>query len=205
MIQKDKSSIDRFLYFTFCCFLCSLNDITRVLESTRDKEKERWELTPCPFEFNLYDTEPISGGRHLKKVYFFTPKANADICVMFSNMQDGWYTLNNVLSAKLQCDCYLFQITDPDYQSYGMNSFSYINKGNDVRIVYTMQDPRWEFYENGVKQWFEDERYYAERIKKKRLNKEIILAYCERLGFDVTNPTFWESEQSVLLEERRKS
>lgn len=204
MMQKDKSSIDRFSYFTFSCFLCSLNDITRVLESIRDKEKERWKLAPCPFEFNLYDTEPISGGRHLKKVYFFTPKANADICVMFSNMQDGWYSLNNVISARLQCDCYLFQIADLDYRNYSMNSFNYIRGGNLVRCVYVMQDPQWVFYEEGIKQWFENEHYYAERIKKKRLNKEILLFYCERLGFKITNPMFWESRQSVLFEERSK-
>lgn len=67
-----------------------------------------------------------------------------------------------------------------------------------------MQDPQWVFYEEGIKQWFENEHYYAERIKKKRLNKEILLFYCERLGFKITNPMFWESRQSVLFEERSK-
>ena len=38
-------------------------------------------------------------------------------------------------------------------------------------------------------------------VKLKRMNKEILVAYCKRLGFDIYSPQFWQSKQSVLLAE----
>ena len=152
----------------------------------------------------MYENEPLSGGAHLPKSYFFKTKANADICVMFSNYADGWYTLANVLSIKLKCDVYLFSITDPSVLYGAMNSFRYISKGKSIRTVYAMQDPRWIFYENGEKQWFEYDLNYKQRIIKKRLNKDILVSYCEQLGFNISDPIFWQSEESVLFERTAK-
>ena len=88
---------------------------------------------------------------------------------------------------------------------YGaMNSFRYISKGKSIRTVYAMQDPRWIFYENGEKQWFEYDLNYKQRIIKKRLNKDILVSYCEQLGFNISDPIFWQSEESVLFERTAK-
>ena len=113
-------------------------------------------------------------------------------------------TLANVLSIKLKCDVYLFSITDPSVLYGAMNSFRYISKGKSIRTVYAMQDPRWIFYENGEKQWFEYDLNYKQRIIKKRLNKDILVSYCEQLGFNISDPIFWQSEESVLFERTAK-
>ena len=64
-----------------------------------------------------------------------------------------------------------------------------------------MQDPHWVFYEDGKQLWFEDGNHYKQHTIKKRMNKEILVSYCTRLGFDIYSPQFWQSKQSVLLAE----
>ena len=82
-----------------------------------------------------------------------------------------------------------------------MNSFQFTQKGIDVRTVYAMKDDsKWIFYENGIIQWFEDESYYKRRFIKNRLNKDILLSYCAKLGFAITEAHFWESEDAILFE-----
>mgnify|MGYP001053935981 CR=1 FL=1 len=192
---------DRFSYFTFACFQSSFDDIVRAIENGRGVENGKYKLTLRPFDFDLYENEPSSGGVHLAKSYFFKPKTNDGICVMFSNYADGWLTLANVLSIKLQCGVYLFRMTAPNVLNYAMNGFYYINSGRQIRTVYAMQDHRWVFYEDAEIQWFEDESHYKMRMIKMRMNKEILVSYCERLGFDISNPLFWGSTRSILYEE----
>ena len=81
-----------------------------------------------------------------------------------------------------------------------MNSFQFIQNGIDVRTVYAMKDPKWIFYENGIVQWFEDESYYKRRLIKNRVNKDILLSYCTKLGFAITEVKFWESKDAILFE-----
>lgn len=35
---------------------------------------------------------------------------------------------------------------------------------------------------------------------KNRLNKDILLSYCAKLGFAITEAHFWESEDAILFE-----
>ena len=63
-----------------------------------------------------------------------------------------------------------------------------------------MKDPKWKFYCQGEVQPFEDEKLYQVRTIKQKLNKDILIAYCVKLGFDIRDDDFWESKQSILLE-----
>lgn len=190
--------IEQFSYFTFSCFQCPLEDIVKTL-SANFLENGKRKLSLKPFMFDLYNNSPLKGGAHFEKAYFFVPAINRNISVMYSNYSDGWNTLARWLSSKIQCDCYNFQITNID-SSDSMNSFNFIQNGADVRTVYAMKDSKWIFYENGIIQWFEDESYYKRKLIKNRLNKDILLSYCVKLGFVITEANFWKSEDAVLLE-----
>ena len=191
--------IEQFSYFTFSCLQCQLKDIVKAL-SAELLENGKRKLSFKPFMFDLYDNSPLNGGAHFEKAYFFVPATNRNICVMYSNYSDGWNTLASWLSSKLQCDCYNFKITNMD-SSDSMNSFQFTQKGMDIRTVYAMKDDsKWIFYENGIIQWFEDESYYKRRFIKNRLNKDILLSYCAKLGFAITEAHFWESEDAILFE-----
>ena len=81
-----------------------------------------------------------------------------------------------------------------------MNAFSYIEKGKEVRIVYAMKDPKWKFYCQGEIQPFEDKELYQRKMIKRRLDKDALISYCIKLGIDIRDDAFWESQQSVLVE-----
>ncbi|MCS2774107.1 hypothetical protein NXW80_06765 [Bacteroides fragilis] len=190
--------IEQLSYFTFSCIQCSLENIVKTLSSDFLENGKR-KLSFKPFMFDLYDICPLKGGVHFEKAYFFMPPTNRNVCVMYSNLSDGWNTLARWLSSKIQCDCYNFQITNIDSPD-SMNSFQFIQNGINVRTVYAMKDPKWIFYENGIIQWFESESYYKRKFIKNRLNKDILLSYCAKLGFTITDDKFWESKDAVLFE-----
>lgn len=63
-----------------------------------------------------------------------------------------------------------------------------------------MRDPKWTFYCQGEALPFEDRRQYQRRIIKQRLNKNVLIRYCARLGYDIAGDLFWKCSQSILLE-----
>ncbi len=78
--------------------------------------------------------------------------------------------------------------------------FHFLGPNGTERLVRVMQDPRWDFYEEGNPFPFEQTEKYKERIKKKRLTNDMILDYAEAMGYDVRNPDFWESDNATYLE-----
>jgi hypothetical protein len=190
--------ISQFEYFTFSCFESSLEEIEDFLFTKMSVEKYKI-IKQQSFEFDLYKVKPQKGGSHLNKAYFFVPNLNDTIVVMVSNYSDGWQTLTNFISSELKLNAYSFRITNNENDE-SFNSFSYLKKGNKIRTVYTMKDPKWVFYSEGDNQWFELEEFYKRRLIKNRLNKEILYQYCSKLNFEITNDFFWKSKQCILIE-----
>lgn len=186
-----------FTYYTFSCFNCNFDDITDALDAEY-AANDKWRMLQKPFTFDLYQGEPRPGGAHFPMAYFYIPKVSS-CCVMFSNYADGLATMAYWMSIKVRCQCYNFRITNAD-TPYSTNSFEYINCGECVRTACAMQDPRWVFYSKGDTLWFENEALYANKLIKRRLNSTILTKYCLKLGFNITNPNFWESRKSILLE-----
>ena len=110
----------------------------------------------------------------------FYPIKN-DCTIMFPNLQDGWFSLyKNIAKGLNSKSCYM-TIMDDEKFAYPANSFRYYENGLE-RVVYTLKEDKWVFYEQGEPLSFENKDYYNARIKKKRLNKAIMLEYCESLG-----------------------
>ena len=118
---------------------------------------------------------------------------------MFSNYPDGFSSLVYQISDALRIKAYCFQISTNDAPD-AFNAFMYIENGKEVRIVYAMKDPKWKFYCQGEIQPFEDKELYQRKMIKRRLNKESLISYCAKLGIDIRDDAFWESQQSVLVE-----
>jgi hypothetical protein len=194
--------IDKFEYFTFSCFDCSLEQIKRFLQS-KFGERKKYDICIKPFEFDLYESKPLKGGAHYEEAYFFTPKNQQNSSVMFSNYSDGLSSLVYQITFELKTTAYNFAITAVDSPD-ALNLFSYIKNGDNIRTVYTMKDPKWIFYSQGETQWFEDEELYKRESIKTRLDKSILISYCTRMGFDITENGFWESNQSLLFKRLRR-
>lgn len=156
--------INKFKYFTFTYFDCSLEQIEDiVLKKWGDCKK--YKITYTPFEFDLYESSPLKGGAHFEKVYFFAPKSCDGKCVMFSNYSDGLSSLVYQITYSLKIKAYSFRIGTDDFPD-AINAFGYIENGTERRTVYAMKDPKWKFYCQGEVQPFEDEKLYRARTIK---------------------------------------
>ncbi len=190
--------IDRFKYFTFTYLDTSLEQIKKyILEKWGSNDKYR--IIDSPFQFNLYHLCPPTGGAHFEKLYFFTPKLCKNKCIMFSNYSDGLGTLIHVLTNDLKLKAYSFRISTNNIPD-ALNEFSCIENGKRLRTVYAMKDPKWKFYCEGEIQPFEEKEFYERKIIKQRLNKEILISYCVKLGIDIREDSFWKSQQSLFVE-----
>lgn len=198
VIAKKAMQIDRFIYFTFTYLDTSLEQIKKyILEKWGSDDKYR--IIDSPFQFNLYDLCPPNGGAHFEKLYFFTPKLCKNKCIMFSNYSDGLSSLIHVLTNDLKIKAYSFRISANNIPE-ALNEFSCIENGETLRTVYAMKDPKWKFYCEGEIQPFEEKEFYERKIIKQRLNKEILISYCVKLGIDIREDSFWKSQQSLFVE-----
>ena len=77
--------------------------------------------------------------------------------------------------------------------NYAMRVFHHIDIDDNERYVRVMQDPKWDFWEQGERLPFEQVDKYSERFIKKRLTNEMILDYALALGWDLRSPYFWKS------------
>ena len=191
--------IDQFKYFTFTVFECSFEQVTDMVRKGWGSS-EKYKITEVAFSPDLYENCPLSGGAHMLKAYFYAPELCKNRCVMFSNYADGLSSLAYQITDLLKIKAYLFRISADNYPD-AMNAFSFIEDGKSLRTVYVMRDPGWTFYGQGEILPFEDERLYGQRPVRRRLNKNILTAYCRRLGYDITDHLFWKSTQSILLEQ----
>ncbi|EAA9322442.1 hypothetical protein CRQ39_24170 [Salmonella enterica] len=158
------------------------------------------------FDFNaLFESTDmripqVYRSKHGLKALFF-PYRTTQGTVMVSNIQDGWYTLCYQLSKLISHGVYLFQL-DEGRSADIMNAFFYMEGKESIykeRVVYSMTDPRWKFYQKGDKLWFENEHYYTNRVIRKRMNKEILTEYCGQLNLDIKSDDFWSINGETIL------
>lgn len=128
------------------------------------------------------------------KCQLWTPD-NSEGVASFSNLEDGMpflvYRLMKIrpfeitrVSLELDIDCEF---------NYAMRVFHHIDIDDNERYVRVMQDPKWDFWEQGERLPFEQVDKYSERFIKKRLTNEMILDYALALGWDLRSPDFWKS------------
>jgi len=75
-----------------------------------------------------------------------------------------------------------------------INLFNHIVSGVVSRVVYAMIDNKWVFCEEGESMWFEDIMLYKKSAIRNRMNREILISYCEKLGLDIRDDNFWQSD-----------
>lgn len=132
------------------------------------------------------------------KVQFilFSPKSNPHTTIMYANIMDGYVNLIKYVSKKCEMEFYNISICDGKEQWMEAYHFHYYNSKNSRHIL-CYKDPQWVFYEDGEPLEFENVELYKLRLKKKRLNKEIILQYLNHLGWNLLDENFWRTENVV--------
>ena len=99
--------------------------------------------------------------------------------IMFPNLQDGWASLfHNIANGLNSKACYMRIMDDTIVET--SNYLIHI-ENMQRRVVYTLKENKWIFFEQGTPLFFENQEHYNINPKKKRLNKTIMLEYSERL------------------------
>ena len=150
----------------------------------------------------ILDLQYAYNANPLKAIFY--PIKN-DCTIMFPNLQDGWLTLyKNIAKGLNSKSCYMMIMDDKKF-AYPANFFRHYENGLE-RVVYTLKENKWVFYEQGEPLPFENTDYYVARIKRERLNKPIMSEYCEHLkiakngciDFDVSEAfsysLYWEGQ-----------
>ena len=178
--------------------LFETGSIGKIESFLREKKQDNYHL--------FYDKLNIEkdiivkrGGAHFPKAVFFKPEL-IDVIVQYTNYEDGLHTLCCHISDNLNEPFYHFSFSNANHLDKKFSLEKYAN-GEILRVVYAMQDPKWKFYEQGDILSFEDITNYKKKRIPERLNKEIIIEYCARLGFEITSNKFWESAESALFYE----
>ena len=130
-------------------------------------------------------------------VFYRDPDSSQTI--FLSNLEDGWITLaNNILLQK--SGSYInFRFSDVNSID-AISAFTFTSSAlNQERVVYSMRDPKWVFYEKGTPLWFEDTDAYKARRVKDRLNTKILLEYCSALNLNIEKDNYFKPKGETLV------
>lgn len=170
MIQIDIADLDGAMFTWFYADILQIKEyLTQMEDAVIRPDADLGHVLKLEYAYNPNPQ---------KAVFYAVDSSN---CVMFSNMQDGWNSLVYNIVDLINCEAFFVQFMDEKKLLNPGNYFQYFSKGAR-RTVYAIKENRWVFYEEGPPRDFECTEYYRRAIKKKRLNKDIILEYCTKAG-----------------------
>ena len=154
---------------------------------------------------DIYKIDPPPGAAHFFKVAVFSPRHLSGKSALITNVADGWNSLCHLVASEHQ----RFQIqviSTTDNADYPQHRIEVWRNGRSTRVVMAMRDTdQWIFVEKGEPEDFEETKLYERRLIKNRLDRGIVVRYLQRIGWDVTQLSFWESEsEAIYFEELRK-
>jgi hypothetical protein len=184
-----------FSYLTFSIFDVELPKLCVALSKMVDENNkfllEKINILPL-------EHKQLKGGNFLLNAIFYEIECCKGKTVMISNSIDGWMTLCNKISYESSFSYYNFKLSRPNIEEY-INSFAYYCKGVNQRTVYVMKDAKWFFYEYGEPLWFENIMNYKKRIIRNRLDYNILISYCMKLGIDILDDSFFYSKKEAFF------
>ncbi|MDD5974697.1 MAG: hypothetical protein PUC14_03035 [Bacteroidales bacterium] len=141
------------------------------------------------FYIQAYSSEDV-------KFILYSPKSNPNTTIMYANIADGYIRRVKKLSELYDQEYYNVVICTKNEERLDGYNFRYYSSTN-CRVVLCYQDYQWIFYEEGTPLPFENVELYKSRLKKKRLNKEVILQYLKYLGWDLTDKNIWLTDKEI--------
>ncbi len=186
-------------FLVVSCFNAALPLVSeRALEALQAHDmRRRFRVTESDVSTDkIYVGAPTPGGAHPKSALFYAPTYRPDSTVLFANMEDGWWTLINAVTARLQGTHAQVRITQSNV-TYPMFNFEVWEDCRSRRAVTcTREDTgKWSFTEVGEPMPFENCADYKKRRIADRLTRQGVLGYLMALGWDISNKGFWTSER----------
>ena len=164
--------LESFEYFTFSWYNTTLEKIKKYL---LENNSLKFNVTK-----NFKQSKVISFKYNPKTFIANFMELNGGV-LMLPNLMDGWITLFNNIMANLKISGYYFVISSEKIKE-PYNCMIYMENEIKKRICYTLKDNnKWMFYENGEPLFFENKKNYKNKLKKDKMNKDILINYCNEL------------------------
>ena len=129
--------------------------------------------------------------------WLIRPGSRPPSVCLSQNLTDGWSSLCHLL-AKDHGQLQLQVNSTRDAVQWPMHCIQVWYGGTPIRLVRTMRDADgWEFFQKGEVQSFEEVDLYDKRISRQRLDRVAVVRYLQRVGWDVHNRSFWESDMEA--------
>jgi hypothetical protein len=125
--------------------------------------------------------------------------------VLVTNLRDGWNSLCHLLAREHSQFQLQVKSTRPHVE-WPLHALQVWNGGHSIRFVRTMLDSGvWDFFQKGEPQEFEDRGLYDKRIIRQRFDRAAIVCCLQRIGWDISKSSFWESDmEATYFEETSK-
>ena len=174
-------------------FKADINKVKEELMSLPSMHKFQCSLIETSIEDRICDMlTPLYSPTQIQLI-LFSPSNNDHTTICYTNLENGWAGYFEGNSKQLDFEMFHCRICDIPYEAY---FFHYVYK-EYKRHVLCYQDPNWVFYQDGLPLPFEDTNLYVSKIKKKRLNREIIINYLKYNGWDIEDEKFWHSGNPI--------
>lgn len=178
-----------FSYFSFSIFKgCTFEEFTDAVlnhdffKALLDKDKASF-IPQDKLDLRKY-IDPETGAT-LEHFSWWASESYPNMVFLSSNQADGFYSGCYSLRSRLGCSYVNFTVSqEGDLESYNKNSFYYMGPDKKERVVYSLKEDRWTFYQEGDPLPFEDLSHYGKRRVKDRINFDIIKEYLLKIGID---------------------
>jgi hypothetical protein len=184
----------------FTCIEERVDVVHALIDDILNKREPsmNWSLTPAD-KGSLLTTINRLNKRMDKAARFviWEPAYKKGSTVFFSNFQDGWFTLMNIISIVDKRRAYQFHVDDEKNKT--KIGFYYNYGEEEQRVVRILFGDKWEFFERGDALPFEDTDRYTKHFRTDRMNKELIKSYLRKLGWDIDHEDFYRTEKPIVL------
>ena len=164
-------------------------------------------LVGYPRCWNIAQKYSISVANYYEQKYgstffsfiIFSPLEQPTTTIFYTNLVDGWDTLVRHCAKQFDWEMFKATIIDADDNHYSGYYFHYY-RGQRQRHILCYREPQWVFYEEGIPLPFENINLYSKRLKKGRLNKDIVLLYMSKAGWHLLSKDFWTPVNGLYYE-----
>lgn len=146
--------------------------------------------------------EITPGGAHFTKILLWEPKNNEGKTALFVNLLDAYNSLIHVWNDKYGKQAITLKLSNDSICDYPHHEINIKTENKEERIIYTHVESKWEFFQIGPIQEFENLDHYKSRKIKDRLNNEIVNAYLSSLGYEIGSDSFYKSHKSGIYFEQ---
>lgn len=173
--------------------------MNEILEAIEEAIKS-YGKTPISYteELNI-DLYDVHNNPSVIKYHLWAP-SNSKGVACFTNIRDGLpsliYRIRKKHNIEIVQVCLSINLPDCDFR-YAMRVFHHWSQDGSERYVRVMQDPKWEFWEQGERLPFEQVDKYSERFIKNRLTNDVILDYAMELGWNLRSDDFWTTDETA--------